>query len=327
MPYIDPEVIREAKRMDLLTYLQNYEPQELVRFSGSVYCTRTLPNLKISNGKWCLWDIGSGEASDGGRSALDYLVKIRGMKFTEAVEQIMGQAAIQPPVFIPHQKTPPKELVLPQKNRDMDRVAAYLSGRGIDAEIIRYCMDTGRLYESHPYHNAVFVGMDMDGTPKYAALRGLGTDFKGEATGSDKRYAFGLPALNEESDTVHFFEGAIDSLSYETLKKLDGKPFLQEYVWTLGGIYLSKKRLEESKLPEAILQFFKDRPHVKRAVTHFDRDMVGQAAAKTVIKLLPERLGVPVTDEPPPFGKDYNDCLCDRLGLPRTKPKERSHAR
>lgn len=26
MPYIAPEIIMEAKRMDLLTYLKNYEP-------------------------------------------------------------------------------------------------------------------------------------------------------------------------------------------------------------------------------------------------------------------------------------------------------------
>ena len=52
MPYIAPEVILEAKRMDLLTYLQIYEPQELVHFGGNTYCTREHDSLKISNGKW-----------------------------------------------------------------------------------------------------------------------------------------------------------------------------------------------------------------------------------------------------------------------------------
>ena len=38
MPYVTPEQIERAKQMDLLTYLQYYEPpQELVRFSGNVY--------------------------------------------------------------------------------------------------------------------------------------------------------------------------------------------------------------------------------------------------------------------------------------------------
>ncbi len=37
MPYIAPEVVQEAKRMDLLTYLKNYESYELVHFSGNTY--------------------------------------------------------------------------------------------------------------------------------------------------------------------------------------------------------------------------------------------------------------------------------------------------
>ena len=34
MPYISPEVVEQARQIDLLTYLQSCEPQELVRISG-----------------------------------------------------------------------------------------------------------------------------------------------------------------------------------------------------------------------------------------------------------------------------------------------------
>lgn len=37
MPYIPPEVIEQARQIDLLTYLQNCEPHELVRISGNNY--------------------------------------------------------------------------------------------------------------------------------------------------------------------------------------------------------------------------------------------------------------------------------------------------
>ena len=60
MPYIPPEVVAKAKEMDLLTYLKNYEPGELVHFGGSTYCTRTHDSLKISNGKWCWFSRGIG---------------------------------------------------------------------------------------------------------------------------------------------------------------------------------------------------------------------------------------------------------------------------
>ncbi|HIT89338.1 MAG TPA: hypothetical protein IAC41_02820 [Candidatus Merdenecus merdavium] len=66
MPYIALEVVQEVKTMDLLTYLRNYEPSELVHFSGNTFTTRTYVNLKISNGKWIWWSEGIG-----GRSALD----------------------------------------------------------------------------------------------------------------------------------------------------------------------------------------------------------------------------------------------------------------
>ena len=41
MPYVAPEVVQRVKQIDLLTYLKNYEPYELVHFSGNTYSTRT----------------------------------------------------------------------------------------------------------------------------------------------------------------------------------------------------------------------------------------------------------------------------------------------
>ena len=45
MPYIAPDIVREVKRMDLLTYLKSYEPYELVHVSGNVYSTKTHDSL------------------------------------------------------------------------------------------------------------------------------------------------------------------------------------------------------------------------------------------------------------------------------------------
>ena len=64
----------------------------------------------------------------------------------------------------------PKVLLLPPKNKDCNRVIQYLFGRGIDYQLIQECISDGTLYESADYHNAVFIGKDEGGTPKYAAL-------------------------------------------------------------------------------------------------------------------------------------------------------------
>lgn len=75
----DPAVIEQARQIDLLSYLQRYEPSNLKRVAGNVYCTREHDSLKISNGKWYWWSRGFG-----GYSALDYLMKVRELGFVEA---------------------------------------------------------------------------------------------------------------------------------------------------------------------------------------------------------------------------------------------------
>ena len=322
MPYIPPEVVEKAREMDLLTYLKNYEPQELVHFGGNTYCTREHDSLKISNGKWCWFSRGIG-----GYSALDYLIKVKEMPFTEAVETIMGNVAVSPPTYTPAPKEEkPKVLLLPKASRCATHAVEYLHGRGIDCDLINFCISTGRLYESYPYHNVVFVGMDRDGKARYANLRGIGSDFIGDATGSDKHYSFGIPAA-EKSDRLHLFESAVDLLSYGTLLKLYGKDWRSDHLLSLAGVYRPKKNISESTLPAALVRYLEEHPHIRKVVLRLDNDLTGKLAAETIKALLPKKYAVDVSVRLSPQGKDYNDCLCMRLGLPITKRKERAKER
>ena len=319
MPYIAPEVVQQAKQMDLLTYLKNYEPYELVRFSGNTYTTKTHDSLKISNGKWMWWSRGIG-----GRSALDYLIKVREYSFMEAVETIARQAAIQPPVSLPAEKTTEKKLLLPEPYRNQTCVVSYLRRRGIDPEIIEFCLQTGRIYESKNYHNAVFVGRDSDGKVRYAALRGVGTDFIGETSGSDKNYSFSIPA-EENCSKVHLFESAIDLLSYATVMKMQGRDWRGEHLLSLAGIYQPAGKIEESKVPAALTRFLKEHQKVQSVVFHLDNDEAGRTASRAIRTVLPEQYQT--QDKPPPAGKDYNDFLCIRLGIGLTKRAKMSRER
>jgi len=321
MPYIQPEVIVEAKKVDLLTYLQNYEPQELVHVSGGEYTTKTHDSLRISNNglwNWCSQGIG-------GKTALDYLIKVKGFSFMDAVEQIVGHTAIAPPVLAVKKEKSPKVLILPQVNRCATQVVNYLENRrGIDSKIVDFCIESGRLYQSYPYHNVVFIGYDKQGTARYANLRGIGTNFKGEANGSDKRFSFGIPA-EQKNEILHLFESAIDLLSYATLQKMDGKDWRHENLLSLAGIYQPKKSVAESRLPIALTQYLTDYPHIKKIVLRLDNDPKGRLAANTIKTILPKEYDVSV--EFPPQGKDYNDCLCVRKGLPITARTEKEYAR
>ena len=153
-PYvqIDPDVLERVRQIDLLSYLREFEPSNLVKVKGTsnVYCTAEHDSLKISNGKWYWWSRGGG-----GYSALDYLIKVKEYDFVEAVEILMGQAMAdwKPPPA--PKKDEPKVLLLPPKNKDCNRVIQYLFWRGIDYQLIQECISDGTLYESADYHNAV----------------------------------------------------------------------------------------------------------------------------------------------------------------------------
>ena len=321
MPYIAPEVITEAKRMDLLTYLREYEPGELVKFSSNTYTTRTHDSLKISNGKWMWWSRGIG-----GKSALDYLIKVRGMDFVGAVQTIMGNGSVSFPTCENIKSYEEQPLLLPEKSPTADVVFDYLFGRGIDYEIINHCLEQELIIESLPYHNAVFIGKDESGTPKYAALRStLGSTFKQDASGSDKRYSFRLLA-REPTNTVHLFEAAIDLLSYATYLKCEGKDYRKENLLSLSGVYQPKKEIKDSKVPIALTTFLKANPHIKTIILHLDNDKTGRLCTAALKELLNK--DYKIVDAPPPVGKDINDFLLSYLGLEQKKPsRERSDAR
>ena len=317
MPYIAPEVITEAKRMDLLTYLREYEPGELVKFSSNTYTTRTHDSLKISNGKWMWWSRGIG-----GKSALDYLIKVRGMDFVEAVQTIMGNGSVSFPTYENIKSYEEQPLLLPEKSPTTDVVFDYLFGRGIDFEIINHCLEQELIIESLPYHNVVFIGYDEGKEPKYAAYRATNQSrIMGDCTGSKKQYSFRLTA--ENTGEVHLFECAIDLLSYATLMKLEGKDWRQFNLVSLAGVYSPKQKIKDSKVPVTLSRLLEKDKTIRRIVLHLDNDIAGRKATKALQTILSDKYEV--VDDPPQYGKDVNDFLCKRLGI---KDKtERSFAR
>ena len=316
----DPAVIEQARQIDLLSYLQRYEPGNLKRVAGNVYCTREHDSLKISNGKWYWWSRGFG-----GYSALDYLMKVRELGFVEAVQTLTGDMGDWKPPPPAVKKDEPKVLLLPPKNEDSDRVLQYLFGRGIDYAIVQDCIADGTIYESADYHNAVFIGKDESGIPKYAACRGTIGSFKRDASGSDKRYSFRLLA-REPTHTVHLFEAAIDVLSYATYLKCEGKDYKTANLLSLSGVYQPKKELAESRIPIALTTFLNAHPQIKTIYLHLDNDKAGRLCTAALQELLQK--DYKIVDAPPPVGKDVNDFLMSYLGIARQKPsRERRDAR
>lgn len=304
MQLIPKEDIQRAREMDLLTYLTYYEPGNLKHVSGNVFSTVEHDSLIINNGKWCWFS-----RQIGGKSALDYLIKVKGIPFRDAVERIIGNITEPLPV-VKQTEIPPKEFVMPELSSDTTRVSTYLASRGIDPEITKWCIDHKLIFETAKYGNVVFVGYDKQGNPKHGSMRSTTTPYKGDVKGSDKRFAFRLIRA-EHPRKVHVFEAVPDLLSYATCVKLRGGNWRKETYLSLAGI-------GGSSLPKALEQFLKDYPDISHIYLHLDNDEPGRNAAKTIKGLLSGKYIV--KDQPPPSGKDYNEYL--QSNRDQIKPKK-----
>ncbi len=308
MPYITPEIILKAKQVDLLTYLQSAAPEELVRVSGNTYCTREHDSLKISNGMWHWFSRGIG-----GRNALDYLIKVQNYSFLDAVEAITGRTAAMLSVSHTPQPKPEHRLLMPELNDNTAKAELYLVRRGIDREVINYCLSHRLLLETKDYHNAVFASYDETGKMRYAALRGTIGNFKGEVTGSDKHYSF-LLADRPDAENVHLFESAIDAMSYATLLKKTGRNWQKDPLLSLAGVYKTKR---ENVVPVALERYLACHPQTQTLLLHLDNDEIGRGATECIIEGLKDKYRL--IDSPAPDAKDVNEYLMKQIELQRHK--------
>ncbi len=167
MPYIAPEIVAQARQIDLLTYLKNYEPFELVEVCRNTYVTKEHDSLKISNGLWYWFSKGVG-----GKNAIDYLMKVKNLSFINAVQTVLGNIKIQTPIkYKQQEKNYERKLKIPVRATNNDRAINYLLSRGIDKEIIKYCIENKLLYQEEKTNNVVFIGYDNNKILSYAFCR------------------------------------------------------------------------------------------------------------------------------------------------------------
>ena len=303
MPGVTEEQIIAARQMTAIEFLQRYRPGELVKAdSRGEFQLRAHGSFKI-NGETSKFHWKSRDV--GGKSALDYLVKVEGMPFVDAVLDLCEES----PSYIPPSSQPEqeKEFVLPPAANSNRRAFAYLMKRGIDRKVIEACIRAGILYESADYHNAVFVGKDEAGAARYAFLRGTyirGKPFKAEVSGSDKRFCFLLPP-KRETNRLAVYEAAIETLAHLTLEGTSDKWRL-----SLGGIYAPKEgeqsRSFSFKTPPALDDFLKRHPEVAEIEICTNNDFAGRWAAEHIEKAYLEKYRI-VKNLPEKEGCDYAD--------------------
>ncbi len=312
MVYFTPEQIAKAKEIDLLTYLQNYNTDELVYDSRNTFHTRTHDSLKINNGMWYWFSRGIG-----GKTALEYLIRVEEYSFTQAVGHLLNQKGLEKKSLFKQKLTEKEKIArffLPQKAPNNNKVISYLMSRGISKSIIEECINKGLIYQEKVRNNVVFVGYDEQNIIRYAGYRGTNSSrFMGEASGSDKAFSFKLKSILNKND-VHLFESAIDLLSYATLKELNNEHWDEENLLSLAGVYKPKKDTMDIKIPETLTTFLKNNPQIDTIVLHLDNDVAGKIATKSIQNSLSD--SYKIIDKSPKNLKDVNDVLKKYLGIP-----------
>ena len=311
------EELARANSVDLLAYVRSRG--YAVKRMGRQHCLAEHDSLVIEGNKWYWFS-----QRTGGKT-IDFLVKYEKIPFVEAVHTLLGDAVqkMTGPMKRAERSAanadkPRKLMLLPVAERN-DEAIAYLQGRGIPMELIQRCIDEIRLYQADTYwrrkedgsyeelpgKQVVFVGYDADYTPRYACSRSLQGSGKHEAYGSDKSYAFALPAPEPECKVIWVFESAIDALSHAALCKQGGNPWPAHRL-SLGGLS-----------PLALERYLAEHPAIRYVNLGLDNDEQGRRAAQAITASLAGRYIA--FHHPPRHGKDYNDELVFQL---RTRSRE-----
>lgn len=316
MPRFSEEVLEKAKEMTAIEYLKRYEPNRLrkCKYARNEYELTDHDSFKIneitSRWHWKSQDIG-------GVTALKFLTRVDDMLFRDAVQFLLGECPSYIPQDIPEEQKEKKPFVLPAACYTNCHVRSYLKSRGISDSVIDMCISQGNLYESREYHNAVFIGRDKEGIPRYAFQRGIysynGSSFKRDVYGSNKAYGFFIRPLFE-AKRVAVYEAAIETMAHMTLEQ--GKN--DKYRLSLGGIAAPAGKEKRWSKPVALEQFLKDHPWIEELEICVNNDAPGRGACKKISEYYKDRYRI-IENLPKREGADYADLAKAR----RKKSRER----
>lgn len=284
--YYTQEQIDRANQTDLVSFLKS-QGEDLTR-AGNEYRWKRHDSLTVRGNKWYR------HSQSKGGGPIDFVMQFYGKSFTETVEMLTGeQDEGKPEQPCP---APLSDFRLPSRSPTAEQVKKYLTDtRRIDEDVAGFFISGGDIYEEAAHHNAVFVGRDEGGIPRYAHQKGTAGSFRLDVKGSDKAFNF---CYRGEGEKLFVFEAPIDLLSFLCLFK---KNWQKQSYLSLGGVG-----------ERALLRFLSDRPNVKTVYLCLDSDETGNAATDRLAKLTPEGLTV---HRLMPLFKDWNEVLQRRAEI------------
>lgn len=266
-----------ANGVDLSDFLQR-QGEKLIR-SGREMRLQSDHSVTVRGNEW--YD----HAAESGGYAIDFVRKFYNLNFPEAVTMLLGGE--QGEFYTPAEKKkeePKKPFALPNANTDMRRVFAYLvKTRCIDRDVVSYFAKQRLIYQSceksldgtKEYHNAMFVGLDENGTARHAHKRGIyteGKSFKGNVDSCNPAYSFHYVGT---SDRLYVFEAPIDMLSFISLYPQNWQQHSYVSLCGVGG--------------QAMMKALELHPQISMPILCLDNDMAGQKATARLSAELAEK--------------------------------------
>ena len=314
---------RQVRQTDMIEFLGRYEGFTFIRTGNSYTCKEHDSFvIKADRQRW-VWNSRNNMNKDGqGLNVLDYLEKIKGYSWQDAMAFMLGEEnrtiARTAPAAATSKKEEKKEFVLPEKDTAAYRqVFAYLTQtRCIDKSVVNYCVKNDLIYQEGLYKNCVFVGYDENGTAKFAESKVTNTFYKKfniNVTGSDKRYSFKIANQLENTDKtkIYVFEAPVDLLSHCTLYLMsEQKRAKAENRPANNDIWLYQNRLSLSgKSDVALAKYLELYPETKEIHLCLDNDEWGRKAAKEIAAKFGADNKYKMVIHSVKMGKDYNECL------------------
>ena len=285
MTYTQAQIDR-ANAANLEDFLRA-QGETLVR-SGKEYRWKAHDSLTVCGNKWFR------HSQSKGGHPVDFVMEFYGKSFPEAVQMLTGEPGEVQPEADP---APSPAFRLPLRNVTNANILNYLTQeRKLSPSLVNFFIVAGDIYEDAAHHNAVFVGRDADGHPRYASSRGIREKFRQDAAGAEKAFGFAHRGTDKQ---LLVFEAPIDLLSFI---ELFPKNWQQHNYLSLGGVS-----------GKALRQFLSERPDVERVFLCLDADKAGEDACKRLAGLLPDTVSVTRIQ---PCMKDWNDVLVHRAEIP-----------
>ncbi|MBM6830315.1 toprim domain-containing protein [Anaerotignum lactatifermentans] len=209
------------------------------------------------------------------------------------------------------------EFILPEKDRNMKRLFAYLlQKRFLSQSVVKCFVEQKILYQEKEHGNIVFVGTDKEGVPKSACKKSTteqSKSFRMTVAGSDCKYGF---CWRGENTKLYVFEAAIDLMSFITWRNDEWKA---DSFLALDGLS-----------PKPLLQFLEEQKNIHEIFLCLDYDAAGIEACDKLKDILIEKgYEAEKIKREYPLYKDWNEQLKAEHGveaiLPQSHPKKTAY--